>query len=83
MKLIIDITELMWERLKKHSLNWGDIEDIKDSIREGTPLDDLRAEISEFKDDKIIHAERNEMIDIVLEIIDKYNTESNQQESEV
>ena len=45
MKLIIDITELMLERLKKRSLNWGDIEDIKDSIREGTPLDDLKAEI--------------------------------------
>ena len=42
MKLLIDITELMWERLKKHSLNYGDIEDIKDSIREGTPLDDLK-----------------------------------------
>lgn len=35
-------------------------------------LDKIRAEIAEYKDDKIIHAERNEMIDIVLEIIDKY-----------
>lgn len=39
-------------------------------------LDKIRAEISEFKDDKIIHAERNEMIDIVLEIIDKYTERS-------
>jgi len=35
-------------------------------------LDKIRAEIAEYKDDKVIHAERNEMIDIVLEIIDKY-----------
>lgn len=35
-------------------------------------LDKIRAEIAEYKDDKIIHAEINEMIDIVLEIIDKY-----------
>ena len=35
-------------------------------------IDNIRAEISEYKDEKIIHAERNEMIDIVLEIIDKH-----------
>ena len=35
-------------------------------------LEQIRAEISEYKDDKVIHAEVNEMIDIVLEIIDKY-----------
>ena len=35
-------------------------------------IDKIRAEISEYKDEKIIHAERNEMIDIVLEIIDKH-----------
>ena len=35
-------------------------------------LDKIRAEIASYKDDKLIHAERNEMIDIVLEIIDKY-----------
>jgi len=39
-------------------------------------LDKIRAEIAEYKDDKIIHAERNEMIDIVLDIIDKYKAES-------
>ena len=35
-------------------------------------IDDIKAEIAEYKDDKIIHAEQNEMIDIVLEIIDKH-----------
>ena len=38
-------------------------------------INNIRAEISEYKDDKVIHAERNEMIDIVLEIIDKYREE--------
>ena len=39
-------------------------------------LDKIRVEIAEYKDDKVIHAERNEMIDIVFEIIDKYRAES-------
>ena len=30
-----------------------------------TELEDIKAEIAEYKDDKVIHAERNEMIDIV------------------
>ena len=41
-------------------------------------LDNLRAEIYEYKDDKIIHAERNELIDIVLDIIGKYRNEVNE-----
>lgn len=35
-------------------------------------IDEIKAEISEYKDDKIIHTEQNEMIDIMLEIIDKH-----------
>ena len=35
-------------------------------------IDAIRQEIADYKDDKVIHAERNEMIDIVLEIIDKH-----------
>ena len=38
-------------------------------------LNKIRAEISEYKDDKIIHAEQNGMIDIMLGIIDKYRGE--------
>ena len=43
-------------------------------------LDKIRAEIAEYKDDKIIHAERNEMVEIVLDIIDKYNIERSEKE---
>lgn len=43
-------------------------------------LNKIRAEIAEYKDDKVIHAERNEMIDIVLEIIDKYKGERSGEE---
>lgn len=32
----------------------------------------IRQEIAEYKDDKVIHAERNEMVDIMLEIIDRH-----------
>ena len=35
-------------------------------------IEDIKAEISEYKDDKVIHAERNEMIDIMLDIINKH-----------
>lgn len=35
-------------------------------------IEDIKADILSYKDDKIIHAEQNEMIDIVLEIIDKH-----------
>ena len=35
-------------------------------------IEDIKTEIAEYKDDKVIHAERNEMIDIVLEIIDRH-----------
>ena len=35
-------------------------------------LEQIRAEIAEYKDDKVIHAEINEFVDIVLEIIDKH-----------
>ena len=35
-------------------------------------IEDIKAEIAEYKDDKVIHAECNEMVDIVLQIIDKY-----------
>lgn len=44
----------------------------EDRDRLQNAIEQIRAEISEYKDDKVIHAERNEMIDIVLEIIDKY-----------
>ena len=46
-------------------------------------LDKIRAEIAEYKDDKIIHAERNEMIDIVLDIIDKYKAESEDKATQI
>lgn len=39
-------------------------------------LEQIRTEIAEYKDDKIIHAEQNEMIDIMLDIIDKCKAES-------
>ena len=33
-------------------------------------LQEIREEIADYKDDKIIHAELNEMIDIILALID-------------
>ena len=50
----------------------GDIKAFEIAIRSLEALPEIRKEIASYKDDKLIHAERNEMIDIVLEIIDKY-----------
>ena len=44
----------------------------QDENEVGDVLNKIKAEIVEYKDDKVIHYERNEMIDIVLGIIDKY-----------
>lgn len=71
MKLIIDITELMWERLKKHSLNWGDIEDIKDSIREGTPLREIKTKL-EYMNSASYFGEYNTGLRDAIKVINKY-----------
>ena len=78
MKLIIDIDEDV--RIAISRMGLLRIPDemqkkVDKAIQSGAPLDKIRAEITEYKDDKIIHAERNEMIDIVLGIIDKYRNE--------
>ena len=39
-------------------------------------IEDIKAEITAYKDDKIIHFESNCMIDIVLDIIDKHMREA-------
>lgn len=55
------------------------IESLKSAIRaleQENMLDKIRDEIAEYKDDKAIHDERNEIIDIVLDIIDKYKVKS-------
>lgn len=81
MKLIIDVDE---ELAKKQWYTEKEIWTVIKTVWNGTPIPDnatvcdieqIRAEIVEYKDDKIIHAERNEMIDIVLDIIDKYKAE--------
>lgn len=46
-----------------------DVDDIK---KLPSVIEDIKSEILSYKDDKIIHAEVNEMIDIVLDIIDKH-----------
>lgn len=48
---------------------------VESEINDSVPIEalqEIRKEILDYKDDKTIHAERNEMIDIALEIIDKH-----------
>ena len=75
MKILIDIPEEEYECVQITGC-LGNKTCVSNAIYNGTPLDKIRAEIAEYKDDKIIHAERNEMIDITLDIIDKYKAES-------
>ena len=56
------------------------IDALEITIRSLKAWQKVRAEIASYKDDKLIHAERNEMIDIVLEIIDKYKAECEDKE---
>ncbi len=60
----------VWDEDKGENTKW----ELKKNpiVIERAVLDKIRAEISEYKDNKIIHAERNEMIDIMLALIDKY-----------
>ena len=53
---------------------------IKQKYIERDVLDRIREEIAEYKDDNIIHEQRNEMIDIVLDIIDKNKAERSGEE---
>ena len=48
------------------------IDKIKAEYINKSVIDDIKADIAEYKDNKVIHAERNEMIDIILQIIDKH-----------
>ncbi len=52
--------------------NEKDIEAFEMAIQALSAIEDIKVEIAGYKDNKIIHAERNEMIDVVLEIIDKH-----------
>ena len=48
------------------------IDGIKAEYIHKSVIEDIKTDIAEYKDDKVIHAERNEMVDIVLQIIDKH-----------
>ena len=79
MKLIIDIDDKRIKGIKllaKEQNIATPYPTLEQIIANGIPLDKIRAEIAEYKDDKVIHYERNEMIDIVLGIIDKYRERS-------
>lgn len=70
-KLIIEMPKWEYEQACKIADSYFYAIQVK-AIQNGIPLDDVKAEITTYKDNKTIHAERNEMIDIVLDIIDKY-----------
>ena len=73
-KLIIEIPKEDYEWIQTHQsvTDYQTTLMLYKSIINSTPLDDVKAEITTYKDNKVIHAERNEMIDIVFEIIDKH-----------
>ena len=72
MQIVIDIPRNVYDTLQQFP---DDQLNIENAIKYGVPfnsvIEDIKAEIVEYKDDKVIHVERNEMIDIVLEIIDR------------
>ena len=79
MKLIVDIPEEKYMAIKNNLdtfprkyKEWG-----LQAIAEGTPLDDIKAEIEKYREDEEPHLidyryYRNETLDLVLDIIDGY-----------
>ena len=80
-KKLCKLADRMLEPYKSHTIMIAlFIQNVEEfpTIMSGTleeAVRNIRNEITEYKDDLIIHAERNEMIDIVLEIIDKHMKE--------
>ena len=60
------ISEYCPECRRKHS----NLKQRQKIVRE--TLEEIKKEIIEYKDDNVIHTERNEMIDIVISIIEKH-----------
>lgn len=73
MKIVIDLPE---EYSKHYKRIYADSDGWTYDAGKGVPLseviEDIKSEIAWHKDDKISHAEVNEMIDVVLEIIDRH-----------
>lgn len=76
MKLIIDLPDRIYKMNQNTTLNIADTEILEKAIRDGTPLDDVKAEIEASKwADRDTRIERNALaggIDKALEIIDKH-----------
>ena len=71
MKLIIDIPDNWEEELNQSKITFADVVDI-DTIRNGIPLDKLRAEVEQITDTMgVSYNQYVSKID-VLQIIDKY-----------
>ena len=89
MKLIIDITTNEYERINSIPSGNTDYQTtvrLYDAIKNGIPLDDIKAEIEECREDEEPHLidyryHRNEMLDLVLDIIDKHIQERKNDEA--
>ena len=69
MKLIIDIPDTYYEYCKAQE----DAIEIQLAVKNGTPLDDLRAEIKQLPYQRIFgRVSSYSLLDEVVEIIDKY-----------
>lgn len=73
------MNELFERELINTTINDVSLADyVKENYVPMSVIEDIKTEISEYKDDKVIHAERNEMIDIVLDLIDKHCGKENE-----
>lgn len=78
MQIVIDIDDDLYVRLFDNGGN--NVMDMRRAcvaIRKGTPLDNLRAEIERLHyHPKLDFIKNDEVVDMVLDIIDKYKAES-------
>ena len=78
MKLIIDIPDTIGKHIRdSYNIHLSDatLMKVKKAIKNGTPLDKIRAEIEETKDKIFCTDGERQGLDVALGIIDKYMAE--------
>jgi len=76
MKLIVDIPDNWEKELNQSKITFADVVDI-DTVRNGIPLDKIKAEIARLHyHPKLDFIKNDEVVDMALDIIDKYKAES-------
>lgn len=77
MKIVIDIDEYDYKLIQGNNCCGVLSYEIYNAIKNGIPLDKIRAEIEHVKDNPLFGmVSKDTILEVILEIIDKYKAES-------